>query len=111
MIDFEDLGYTDITKEKPIHFHECLRDFFDSTYPYSNRFYKQDTNITTELMVGNCHSIWFIAGTCYYHGGWEKFEVCAPECYIDKMFTQTLNAVKLKIKEKIVKHYETINNS
>ena len=42
MIDFENLDYKDITKDKPIHFRECLGEFFDSTYPYSKRFYKQE---------------------------------------------------------------------
>lgn len=103
MIDFESFGYKDITKDKPIHFIECLGEFFDSTYPYSKRFYKQEGNITIELKVGNCHSICFISGACYYSKGCENFEICAPEDYVNKMFTQILNAVKLKIKENIVK--------
>ena len=97
MIEFENLGYKDITKDKPIHFIECLGEFFDSTYPYSKRFYKQEENITIELKVGNCYNICFISGVCYYPKGWEKFEICAPEDYVNKIFTQTLNAVKLKI--------------
>lgn len=99
MIEFENLGYKNITKDKPIQFIECLGEFFESTYPYNKRFYKQEGNIAIELKVGNCHSICFISGICYYSKGWEKFEVCAPENHINKMFTQTLNAVKLKIKD------------
>ena len=110
MIEFESLGYKDITKDKPIHFRECLGEFFESIYPYSKRFYKQEGVITIELMVGNWYSMYFISGVCYYPKDWEKFEVCAPKDYIDKMFTQTFNAIKLKIKENIIKHYErTIN--
>lgn len=97
MIDFECLGYKDITKDKPITFRECLGEFFDSTYPYSKRFYKQEEDITIELKIGNCHNIVFISGICYYSKGWEKFEVCAPEDYVNERFTQTLNAVKLKM--------------
>lgn len=103
MIKFESLGYKDITKNKPIHFRECLGEFFDSIYPYSKRFYKQEENITIELKVGNRYGMYFISGVCYYPKGWEKFEVCAPEDYINEMFTQTLSAVKLKIKEKYYK--------
>lgn len=97
MIDFESLGYKDITKYKPIRFRECLVEFFDSTYPYSKRFYKQAEDITIELKVGNGHSIYFISGVCYYPKGWKKFEVCAPEDYINERFAQTLSAVKLKM--------------
>lgn len=103
MIDFKSLGYEDITKDNPIHFFECLGEFFDSTYPYSKRFCKKEETITTELKVGNCHNIVFISGICYYPKGWEKFEVCAPKDYIDKLFIQTLNAIKNKIS------YETIH--
>ena len=61
--------------------------------------------MSIELKVGNCHNICFIAGTCYYPKGWRKFEVCAPEKYVNEFFIQTLNDVKLKIKEDL-KHYE-----
>lgn len=103
MIDFESLGYKDITKDKPIHFIECIGEFFESIYPYNKRFYKQEENITIELKVGNCNNICLISGTCYYSKGWENFEICAPKDYVNKIFTQILNAVKLKIKENIVK--------
>lgn len=101
MINFENLGYKDITKDKPIHFIECLGEFFESTYPYNKRFYKQEGDITIELKVRNYYNIYFISGICYYSKGWEKFEVCAPKDYVNKMFTQILNSVKLKIKENI----------
>ena len=100
MIDFESLGYKNITEDKPIRFIDCLNEFFDSTYPYNKRFYKKEGQIIIELKVGNCHNIYFIAGICYYHKGWEKFEVCAPKDYINKMFTQTLEAIKSIIKFK-----------
>lgn len=109
MIDFENLGYKDITKDKPIHFRELLDEFFECTYPYNKRFYKQEGNITIELKVGNCHNICFISGICYYSKGWEKFEVFAPEDYVNKMFSKTLNAVKLKIKENIMKELMQLN--
>lgn len=101
MIDFESLGYKDLTKDKPIHFMECLGEFFDNTYPYNQRFYKQEGNITTMLKVGNVHDIVLISGICYYSKGWEKFELILPEKYIVKMFEQTLNAVKQVIKNKL----------
>lgn len=101
MITFENLGYKDITKDKPIHFIELIDEFFETTCPYSKRFYKQEGIITIELKVGNHFDLCFISGICYYSKGWEKFEVCAPKDYVNKMFIQTLNAVKLKIKENI----------
>lgn len=101
MINFENLGYKDITKDKPIHFRELIGEFFETTCPYSKRFYKQEGIITIELVVGNHFDLCFISGICYYSKGWEKFEVCAPKNYITEIFTQTLNAVKLKIKENI----------
>ena len=110
MIDFESIGYKDITKDNPIHFIECLDEFFKITHPYSKRFYKQDGNITIELKVGNHFGLCFISGICYHSKGWKKFEVCAPKDYVNEMFIQTLNVVKLKIKENIVKHYERAIN-
>lgn len=101
MITFENLGYKDITKDKPIHLTDWLGEFFETTCPYSKRFYKQEGIITIELVVGNLHNLCSISGICYYSKGWEKFEVCAPKDYVNKMFIQTLNAVKLKIKENI----------
>lgn len=101
MINFENLGYKDITKDKPIHFRELIGEFFETTCPYSKRFYKQEGNVTIKLKVGNHFDLCFISGICYYTKGWEKFEVCAPKDYVNKMFIQTLNAVKLKIKENI----------
>lgn len=110
MIDFESLGYKDITKDKPIDFIELIDEFFEITPPYSKRFYKQDGNITIELKVGNYFGLCFISGICYCFKGWQKFEVCAPKTYIIEMFTQTLNTVKLKIKESIIKCYGKTNN-
>ena len=111
MIDFETLGYKDITKDKPIYFIECLGEFFETVYPYSKRFYKQEGNITIELTVGNNQfNFYFISGICYYSKGYEKFEISAPKDYVIEMFTQTLNVVKLKIKESIIKCYGKTNN-
>lgn len=99
MIDFENLGYKDITKDRPIHFIECLDELLVSTYPYSKRFYKKEGNITIELKVGNYYNICSISGTCYYSKGWRKFEISAPKYDINEVFTKTLNEVKLQIKE------------
>lgn len=97
MIDFKNLGFKDITKDKPIRFIECFGVSFDDIYPYNKRFYKQEGNITIELKVGNWHNAFFISGICYYSKGWEKFDVCAPKDYIKERFIQTLNAVKYNI--------------
>ena len=97
MIDFENLDYKDITKDKPIDFIELINEFFETTPPYSKRFYKQEGDITIELKVGNHFGLCFISGICYYSKGWRKFGVYAPKAYIIEMFTQTLNTVKLKI--------------
>lgn len=106
MIDFENLGYKDITKDNPIHFIECLGESFETIYPYSKRFYKQEENIAIELKVGNNQfNFCFILGICYYSKGCEKFEICAPKDYVNEMFTNILNTVKLKIKRK---HYKTL---
>lgn len=106
MIDFENLGYKDITKDNPIHFIECLGESFETIYPYSKRFYKQEGNITIELKVGNNQfNFCFISGICYYSKGCEKFEICTPKDYVNEMFTNILNTVKLKIKRK---HYKTL---
>ena len=105
MIDFESLGYKDITKDKPIDFIELIDEFFEVTPPYSKRFYKQDGNITIELKVGNHFGLCFISGICYHSKGWRKFEVYAPKDYVNEMFTNILNTVKLKIKRK---HYKTL---
>lgn len=92
------LGYKDITKDNPIHFRECLGEFFESVYPYNKRFYKREGDISIELIVGNVHNQVFISGICYYSKGWQKFEVTAPSKYIDKMFKKTVNDVLYKIK-------------
>ena len=105
MIDFENLGYKDITKDKPIHFIECLGEFLESTYPYSKRFYKQEGDVTIELKVGNHFGLCFISGICYYSKGCEKFEISAPKDYVNEMFINILNTVKQKIKRK---YYQTL---
>ena len=106
MIDFENLGYKDITKDNPIHFIECLGESFETIYPYSKRFYKQEGNIAIELKVGNNQfNFYFISGICYYSKGCQKFEICTPKYYVNEMFIQILNVVKLKIKENIIKNY------
>lgn len=101
MINFENLGYKDITKDKPIHFKELIGEFFEINFPYNKRFYKQEGIITIELVFGNLHNLCSISGICYYSKGWEKFVTCGDKDNITEMFIQTLNAVKLKIKENI----------
>lgn len=93
MINFETLGYKNITKDNPIHFIECIGEFFDSVYPYNQRFYKQEGNITTILKVGNIHDIVLISGICYYSEGWERFELILPEKYKDFTKDYPLDAV------------------
>lgn len=106
MIDFENLGYKDITKDSPIHFIECLGESFETIYPYSKRFYKQEGNIAIELKVGNNQfNFCFISGICYYSKGCEKFEISAPKDYVNEMFINILNTVKQKIKRK---YYQTL---
>ena len=106
MIDFESIGYKDITKDKPIDFIELIDEFFEITPPYNKRFYKQDGNITIELKVGNNQfNFCFISGICYYSKGCEKFEISAPKDYVNEMFINILNTVKQKIKRK---YYQTL---
>ena len=97
MIDFESLGYINITNKNPIHFIECFGETFETVYPYSERFYKQEANITIVLNVGNYYNQYFISGICYHHNGWKKFEVNAHKDDINEMFTQTIKAVKFNI--------------
>ena len=67
-----------------------------------DRFEKENlSEFLMDTKVGNYYNICFISGICYYSKGWEKFEVCAPKDYVNEMFTQILNSVKLKIKENI----------
>ena len=103
MIDFKNLGYKDVTKDKPIRFIECLEEAFDNVYPYNKRFYKKEGIIIIELKVGSCHNTVFISGICCYPEGWEKFKVCAPKDYIDKIIKQTLNVIKTKLRIKAQK--------
>lgn len=83
-----------------------MENFFEIIYPYNKRFYKQEGNIAIELKVGNNQfNFCFISGICYYSKGCEKFEICCPKDYVNEMFTNILNTVKLKIKENIIKNY------
>lgn len=97
MIDFENLGYINITNENPIHFIECLGEFFETVYPYKERFYKKENDVITILKVGTFNKFTDIAGICYYPKGWYKFEVHSFVDYVDKEFEQTIKAVKFNI--------------
>lgn len=105
MIDFKGLGYEDITIDNPIRFSECLGEFFENTHPYNKRFHKKEGAVDIELKVGTWHGMVFISAFCYYSKGWEKFELCAPEDYVNELFVQNLSAVKRKIEERIKKRY------
>ena len=104
MIDFEALGYKDITEDKPIRFLECLGEFFESVYPYDKRYYRKDGCIEIELKVGNNYDLYFISGICYYPKGWQKFEIINPEKYIVKYLNKTLIAVKDIIAENLERY-------
>ena len=106
MIDFESLGYKNITEDKPIRFSECLGEFFESVYPYDKRYYRKDGCIEIELKVGNHYDLYFISGICYYPKGWQKFEVINPEKYVIEYFNKTLDAIKHKIANNL-KQYES----
>ena len=98
MIDFENLGYKDITKNVPISFSECFGETFGTFYPYKQRFYKENDNITIILKVGINYNIIDIAGICYHSKGWQKFEVHTFSEYANEEFDKVINAVKYKIK-------------
>lgn len=104
MIDFETLGYKDITEDKPIRFSECLGEFFESVYPYDKRYYRKDECIEIELKVGNHYDLYFISGICYYPKGWQKFEIINPEKYIVEYLNKTLIAVKDIIAENLERY-------
>ena len=104
MIDFEALGYKNITEDKPIRFSECLGEFFESVYPYDKRYYKKDGCIEIELKVGNHYNLYFISGICYYPKGWQKFEITNPEKYIVEYLNKTLIAVKDIIAENLERY-------
>ena len=104
MIDFEALGYKNITKDKPIRFSECLGEFFESIYPYNKRYYRKDGCIEIELKVGNHYDLYFISGICYYPKGWQKFEIINPEKYIVEYLNKTIIAVKDIIAENLERY-------
>ena len=93
MFNLENLGYKDITKDKPIHFIECLGEFFESVFPYNKRYYQKNGDIITILKVGNLHNFIFIDGICYYPKGYEKFEINVPSEYVEEYFKQTIKLV------------------
>ncbi len=99
MINFENLGYKDITKVSPIHFSEYFGETFETLYPYEQRFYKKDNDITTILKV--CirrNNIIDIAGVCYHDNKWHKFEIHTYSDYVEEEFNKTINAVINKLK-------------
>lgn len=104
MIDFETLGYKNITEDKPIRFSECLGEFFESVYPYDKRYYRKDGCIEIELKVGNHYDLYFISGICYYPKGWQKFEIIYPKKYIVEYLNKTLIAIKDIIAENLERY-------
>lgn len=98
MIDFENLGYKDITKNAPISFSECFGETFETLYPYKQRFYRENDNIITILKVGIHYNTTDIAGICYHSKGWHKFEVHTLSKYTKEEFDKVINAVMYKIK-------------
>jgi len=101
MIDFKNLGYKDITKVFPISFSECFGETFETLYPYEQRFYKEDNNITTILKVGIHNNTLDIAGICYYYSKWHKFEIHTHSDYVEEEFNKTINAVINKLKNEL----------
>lgn len=97
-MDFERLGYKDITKDYPISFSECFGEGFDTIYCYEQRFCKEENNIITILKVGIYRNTTDISGICYYSKGWEKFEVHTHSKYAEEEFNKIINAVKDKMK-------------
>jgi hypothetical protein len=104
MIDFETLGYKNITEDKPIRFSEYLGEFFESVYPYDKRYYRKDGCIEIELKVGNHYDLYFISGICYYPKGWQKFEIINSEKHIVEYLNKTLIAVKDIIAENLERY-------
>jgi hypothetical protein len=101
MINFENLGYKDITKVSPIHFSEYFGETFETLYPYEQRFYKKDDNITTILKVGIHNNTLDIAGICYYYNKWYKFEIHTHSKYVKEEFDKTINAIINKLKNEL----------
>lgn len=98
MINFKDLGYKDITNISPIHFSEYFGETFEKLYPYKQRFYKENNNITTILKIGIHNNTLDIAGICYRCNKWHKFELHTHSKCIEEEFDKTINAVICKLK-------------
>lgn len=105
MIDFESLGYKDITEDNPIHFSEHLGIDFNYCYQYSKRYYKEDGFIKIVLTIG-LDAAYIINGICYYPGGWMKFNLVELPKNVIESLNRTLILVKDKIAETIEKNFE-----
>lgn len=101
MINFENLGYKDITKVSPIHFSEYFGETFETLYPYEQRFYKENNNITTILKVGIHNNTVDIVGVCYYYDKWHKFEIHTHSKLVEEEFNKTINVVINKLKHEL----------
>lgn len=98
MIDFENLGYKDITKNAPISFSECFGETFGTLFPYEKRYYLKEGDIVIVLKVGTCYNKYDISGICYHPKGWERFGIHSPfHEYAKEHFEKTIKAVKYKI--------------
>lgn len=101
MINFENLGYKDITKVSPIYFSEYLGETFETLYPYEQRFYKENDDISTILKVGIHNNTIDIVGVCYRYNKWHKFEIHTHSKCIKEEFDKTINAVIDKLKNEL----------
>lgn len=98
MINFKDLGYKDITNISPIHFSEYFGETFETLYPYKQRFYKENDDVTTILKVYIHNDTVDIAGICYHCNKWHKFELHTHSKCVKEEFDKTINAVICKLK-------------
>ena len=98
MINFNDLGYKDVTNIYPIYFSEYFGETFETLYPYKQRFYKENDGITTILKVGIHNNTIDIVGVCYRYNKWRKFEIHTHSKLIEEEFDKTINAVINELK-------------
>ena len=101
MINFENLGYKDITKVFPIYISEYFGETFEILYPYEQRFYKKDDDITTILNVGIHNNTVDIAGICYRYNKWNKFKIHTHSKLAEEEFNKTINIVINNLKNEL----------
>lgn len=113
MIDFFlDLGFKDITEEKPIHFSECIQDTYDNVYQLSKRYVFNGIGYTIEVLVGNdsYYVTFFVIklfGTNYYYKySNDVHNKAFKECFI-KTLVEIVNLYCMHIKESLISN---INN-